>query len=80
MMQWFIEKVPFRKSLANLTFLDQADVGKQGELVKEDNPVRLNYQRKRLVSRGLFTTISTTIYCSSDPQNTGAPRFVEDGK
>lgn len=50
----------------------------KGELVKEDNPVRLNYQRKRLVSRGLFTTISTTIYCSSDPQNTGAPRFVED--
>ena len=31
------------------------------------------------MSRGPFTTISTTIYSSSDRQNSGAPRYVEDG-
>ncbi|KAF6221406.1 hypothetical protein HO133_002261 [Letharia lupina] len=50
----------------------------KGSLVKEDRPVRLSYQRKKLVSRGSLTTISTTIYCSSDPQNSGAPKYVED--
>ncbi|CAD6568371.1 MAG: hypothetical protein ASARMPREDX12_001385 [Alectoria sarmentosa] len=50
----------------------------KGSQVKENDPVRLNYQRTRLVSRGPPKTISTTIYCSSDPQNTGAPKYVED--
>lgn len=77
MMEWFIEKVPPRNSHANPRYLD---TGKQGHLVKEDDPVRLNYQRKKQVSRGPFTTISTSIYYSSDPQNSGAPKYVEDGK
>lgn len=58
---------------------DRADIAKQGSVVKEDDPVRLNYERKRLVSRGPFTTISTAIYYSSDPHNSGAPKYVEDG-
>ena len=80
MMDWFIEKVPFRKGQVILGYLDRADTGKQGNPVKENDPVRLNYQRKRLVSSGPFTTISTVIYCSSDPQSSGAPKYVEDGK
>ena len=48
--------------------------------MKEDDPLRLSYHRTRLVSRGPFTQISTAIYYSSDPQNSGAPKYVEDGK
>lgn len=48
--------------------------------MKEEDPVLLNYERKRLVSLGPFATISTAIYYSSDPQNSGAPKYVEDGK
>lgn len=80
MMEWFIEKVPFRNGHAILRYFDQAYKGKQGNLVKENKPLRLNYQRKRRVSRGPFTTISTAIYYSSDPQNSGAPKYVEDGR
>ena len=79
-MQWFIEKVHLTTSHANLNCLGRADTEWQGSQVKENDPVRLNYQRTRLVSRGPFKTISTTIYYSSDPQNTGAPKYVEDGK
>lgn len=69
----------FNYCYASLKNSDRADIAKQGSIVKEDEPVRLSYERKRLVSRGPFTTISTTIYCSSDPQNSGAPKHVEDG-
>lgn len=51
---------------------------KKGSLVKEGDPLRLTYRQTRLVSRGPFTTISTAIYCSSDPMNSGAPKYVED--
>lgn len=50
----------------------------KGNLVKEDDPIRLNYRHTRLVSRGPFQTISTAIYYSSDPHNSGAPKYVED--
>ena len=80
MMDWFIEKVLLRNSHANRRHLDRADIDRQGSQVKEDDPIRLHYQRKRLVSRGPFTTISTAIYHSSDPHNSGAPKYVEDGK
>lgn len=79
MMEWFIEKVPSNNSHAILRYLNRADIVEQGHLVKEDKPVRLNYHRQRLMSRGPFSNISTTIYCSSDPQNSGAPKYVEDG-
>ena len=78
MMEWFIEKVSFR-GYTSLRYFDLADIEKQGSQVKEDDPVRLNYHRTRLVSRGPFTKISTTIYCSSDTKDSGAPRHVEDG-
>ena len=79
-MAWFIEKVHSCNSHASLRYLDRADTGQQGNPVKENVPVRLRYQQKRLVSRGPFTQISTIIYRSSDPQNTGAPKYVEDGQ
>ena len=80
MMDWFIEKVLLTDRQTRLGCSDRADTGQQGSLVKEDDPLRLSYCRKRLVSRGPFTTISTAIYFSSDPQNSGAPKYVEDGK
>lgn len=79
-MGWFIKKVPFGNSDINLDYLDQADTEQKGDLVKENKPVRLTYHQTRLVSRGHFKKFSTIIYCSSDPQNTGAPKYVEDGK
>lgn len=79
MMVWFIEKVPFRNGHAILRYLDQTYEREQSNPVKENKPIKLNYQQKRRVSSGPFTTISTAIYYSSDPQNLGAPKYVEDG-
>ena len=52
----------------------------QGGLVEEDKPVNLTYCQPRKASYGRFNSIDTDIYFSSDPLNSGAPKYVSDCK
>ena len=76
-MDWFVKKVYHRLfELSQYRCL----TGLQGGLVEEEKPVSLTYQRTRKTSHGRFNSVDIDIYFSSDPLNSGAPKYVTDCK
>lgn len=76
-MAWFITKVYHR-----VHYLSQCRrlTDLQGGLVEEDKPVNLTYRQTQRTSYGRFDSIATKIFFSSDPLNSGAPKYVTDFK
>lgn len=71
-MDWFIRKV------ATITLLKLdliADICK-GQTVEEDKPFRLPYTKTHWVSHGKPSIITVNIYACADPDNNGAPMYL----
>lgn len=71
-MDWFIKKVAKIK-LLKLDLL--ADICK-GQTVEEHKPFRLSYANSHWVSDGKPSAITVNIYACADPDNNGAPMYL----